>query len=104
MSNATLDRNDHEACELPECRHRLCACGHAECGHADENVQPNCSECHCNGFRLQHGDTSPCIDREEQELCEWAFNGGDPDTGVEWCWNCKTCGCVDINREPPNDD
>ena len=50
-----------------------------------------------------HGDTSPCIDREEQELCEWAFNSGDPDTGVEWCWNCKTCGCVDINREPPSD-
>ena len=38
-------------CELPECRHRLCVCGHAECGHADENVQPNCSDCQCNGFR-----------------------------------------------------
>ena len=43
------------------------------------------------------------LDKEEQELCEWAFNSGDPDTGVEWCWNCKTCGCVDINREPPSD-
>jgi hypothetical protein len=53
---------------------------------------------------IRHGDTSPCIDKEEQELCEWAFNSGDPDTGVEWCWNCKTCGCVDINREPPNDE
>jgi len=39
-------------CELPECQHQLCVCGHAECGHADENVQPNCSDCHCNGFRL----------------------------------------------------
>ena len=45
----------HEAteCELPECQHRLCACGHAECGHADENVQPNCSDCRCAGFREQ---------------------------------------------------
>lgn len=39
------------ACELPDCRHRLCECGHAECHHADENVQPNCSECGCSGFR-----------------------------------------------------
>ena len=38
-------------CELPHCEHRLCVCGHAECGHADENVQPNCSDCQCNGFR-----------------------------------------------------
>jgi hypothetical protein len=52
----------------------------------------------------KHDENSPCIDKDEQELCEWAFNSGDPDTGVEWCWNCKTCGCVDINREPPNDD
>jgi hypothetical protein len=51
----------------------------------------------------KHDENSPCIDKEEQELCEWAFNSGDPDTGVEWCWNCKTCGCVDINREPPSD-
>jgi hypothetical protein len=52
----------------------------------------------------KHDENSPCIDKDEQELCEWAFNSGDPDTGVEWCWNCKTCGCVDINREPPNDE
>jgi hypothetical protein len=52
----------------------------------------------------KHDENSPCIDKDEQELCEWAFNSGDPDTGVEWCWNCKTCGCVDINREPPSDD
>jgi hypothetical protein len=40
-----------DQCELSECLHRLCRCGHAECHHADENVQPNCSECQCNGFR-----------------------------------------------------
>jgi hypothetical protein len=51
----------------------------------------------------KHDENSPCIDKEEQELCEWAFNSGDPDTGVEWCWYCKTCGCADINREPPSD-
>lgn len=37
-------------CELPDCEHRCCRCGHAECGHANENVQPNCSECECDGF------------------------------------------------------
>jgi hypothetical protein len=92
-------------CERPICQHRVCVCGHAECGHADENVQPNCADCDCNYFHevIEHGDTSPCIDREEQELCELAYDGGDPDTGVSGGWTCKTCGCVDINREPPSD-
>ena len=39
-----------ELCETPECQHRCCACGHAECGHANENVQPNCSDCDCAEF------------------------------------------------------
>lgn len=36
------------------------------------------------GQCVKHGDTSPCIDREEQELCEWAFNSGDP--RYRRCW------------------
>lgn len=43
-------RNAEPACELERCMHGICWCGHAECGHADENVQPNCSECDCDGF------------------------------------------------------
>jgi rubrerythrin len=50
-----------------------------------------------------HDETSACIDRVEQELCEWAYDGGDADTGVPGAWVCKTCGTVDINREPPGD-
>lgn len=48
-------------CELPNCGHGVCWCGHAECSHADENVQPNCSDCDCDGFEeaeedAPHGD------------------------------------------------
>lgn len=104
MPDSSRSRNE-PFCELPECRHRLCVCGHAECDHADQNVQPNCADCHCARFHeiVEHGDTSPCIDRAEQALCEWEFDAGDDSVGVPWCWNCKTCGCVDINREPPSD-
>lgn len=40
-------------CETPECQHRCCACGHVECGHANEHVQPNCADCDCNGFKWE---------------------------------------------------
>ena len=42
-------------CETSGCQHRGCVCGHIECGHANENVQPNCSDCHCDGFKLESG-------------------------------------------------
>jgi len=37
-------------CEREDCQHRVCQCDHAECEHANENVQPNCAECDCAGF------------------------------------------------------
>ena len=53
LKNAVGSGSPEElTCELPECKHRLCVCGHAECGHADDNVQPNCSDCLCASFRL----------------------------------------------------
>ena len=51
MALSTPATSEPDQCELPECHHRLCVCGHTECGHADENVQPNCSDCHCSGFK-----------------------------------------------------
>lgn len=41
---------EYSQCEQASCQHKGCLCGHAECGHANENVQPNCSDCDCNGF------------------------------------------------------
>jgi hypothetical protein len=48
----------------------------------------------------KHDENSPCIDKDEQELCEWAYDGVS--TPVAADWYCKTCGAVDIYRNPPN--
>jgi hypothetical protein len=47
---------ESDGCELPTCMHGVCWCGHAECSHADENVQPNCSECDCDGYEEAEDD------------------------------------------------
>ena len=47
---------------------------------------------------------SPCIDVEERELCDWAYSSGEDDVGQADAWVCKTCGCVDINRDPPSEE
>lgn len=49
----------------------------------------------------KHDENSPCIDPVDQIACEWVYDGVS--TPVAADWYCKTCGCVDINREPPND-
>jgi hypothetical protein len=79
-------------CELPECKHRLCACGHSECDHADENVQPNCSDCECSGFSVAHSSTVLthttwlAEDLLDQTLCVKVIN---PEHGNYW--RCPIC-------------
>lgn len=76
-------------CELPECQHRTCDCGHAECSHADQNVQPNCSDCDCDGFK---------------ELVSAVTN---PDDGVDVAGMEEAARMLDdavaTNREPKDD-
>lgn len=47
--------------------------------------------------------TKECNDPVERAVCEWLYDGGDADTGVNASWVCQKCGEVDINREPPSD-
>ena len=83
-------RCDCQGCELPECEHRLCICGHAECSHADENVQPNCSDCQCNGFR-EASDRRKAPERglteDQQRVERWRVAMKRQfvnDEGVDW--------------------
>lgn len=48
-------------------------------------------------------DRGECLDRIYGELCEWLYDGGDPDTGVSGAWVCQVCGEINVNREPPSD-
>lgn len=48
----------------PQCEAGVCVCGHCVCDHADENVQPNCSECDCSGFQCE--EASPAIPAAER--------------------------------------
>ena len=50
------------------------------------------------------GIESRCMDPHEHEICEFLYDSGDPDTGVNGAWVCQLCGEVDVNREPPSDD
>jgi hypothetical protein len=61
-------RTPSSDCELPECQHRCCACGHAECSHANENVQPNCSDCDCSGFVIDDTEDEPMDDATRYAL------------------------------------
>ena len=42
-------------------------------------------------------------DRACTEDCDWQYDGGDYSVGAPGGWECKTCGAVDADREPPSD-
>ncbi len=47
----------------------------------------------------------PCWTGVESDMDhDWHYDGGDYSVGINPGWECRTCGEVDTDREPPSYD
>jgi hypothetical protein len=36
--------------------------------------------------------------------CDWRYDPGEWDVGINPGWVCEACGAIDVDRSPPDDD